>query len=74
MSPRQQEIIARKIATMRRPELVRMLRSLDCGFRMDFTDDYLNSMSLERLRHVVLAATLHDNSASQSNRPDNGGA
>ncbi len=72
MATRQQEIIASKIAAMRRPGLIRLLRSLDCGFRMDFSDDYLKSMSLERLRHVVLAASLHDHSARQIGRLANG--
>jgi len=31
-----------------------------CGFNIDFSDEYINSMNLERLRHVALAASMHD--------------
>ena len=52
------------IAVMERPALIRTLHTLRTSFAMDFTDEYLNSLSLDRLRHVVLAAGLHvpDNS------------
>jgi len=66
--------MARKIATMRRAGLVRLLRSMDCGFRIDFSDEYLKSMSIDRLRHVVLAASLHDHSACQGDRSAQGPA
>ena len=48
-----------KIADMDRPELIKVLRSLHCGFGLDFTDDFLQSVSIERLRHIVLGAVLH---------------
>jgi len=49
----------RRIATMDRAALTRMLRRLDCDFELDFTDEFLASISLPRLRHIVLAALLH---------------
>jgi hypothetical protein len=58
------EQLADMIVTMDRPGLVRTLRDLHCDFKMDFSDDFLNSMSIERLRHVVLAASLHDHNAA----------
>ena len=48
------------IISMRRPQLVALLRRMRCGFDIDFSDDYINSMTLDRLRHVALAASLHD--------------
>ena len=57
------EKLAKRVADMNRPELVRMLRKLDCGFRMDFTDKFVASLSLTRLRHIVLAACLHARNA-----------
>jgi hypothetical protein len=54
-----QDIVS-TIALMRRPQLVTLLRRMRCGFEIDFSDDYVNSMSLERLRHIALAASLHD--------------
>ncbi len=52
-----------KVADMDRPHLIEILRSLRCDFRLDFTDDFLQSASMERLRHIVLAAVLHARNA-----------
>ena len=52
--------IVRTIASMRRPQLVALLRRMRCGFDIDFSDDYVNSMNLDRLRHIALAASMHD--------------
>ena len=54
------EYLAEKIAVMGRDGLVEILRALDCSFSIDFTDEYLKNLSLDRLRHLVLAACLHD--------------
>ena len=48
--------LAAQLAEMDRPELIRVLRDIECGFTMDFTDEYLESLSMEELRHIVLAA------------------
>ncbi len=45
---------------MDREGLIETLRRMRCEFPMDFTDDYLASLSIERLKHIVLAASLHD--------------
>jgi len=45
---------------MGRSGLVGVLGRMQCGFPMDFTDEYLATVSLERLRHIVLAAALHE--------------
>jgi hypothetical protein len=45
---------------MTRDDLVDTLRRMQCGFPIDFTDEYLASVSVERLRHIVLAAAIHD--------------
>ena len=52
--------IVSTIASMKRLQLVTLLRRMRCGFDIDFSDDYINSMSLERLRHIALAASMHD--------------
>ena len=57
------EKLARRLRDMDRPALVRMLRKLECGFEMDFTDEFVASLSLTRLRHIVLAAYLHARNA-----------
>jgi hypothetical protein len=53
-----EKMIAR-IAGMDRKALVEHLKGLECPFDLDFTEDFLGSVSLERLRHIALAATLH---------------
>ncbi len=52
--------IVSTIASMKRPQLVTLLRRMRCGFDIDFSDDYINSMDLARLRHIALAASMHD--------------
>ena len=44
---------------MDRVSLIRMLRGFHCEFDLDFTEDFLNTTSLSRLRHIVLAASAH---------------
>lgn len=53
------EELAKTLATMPREQLVQMLRDTKYPFTMDFSDDYLQAVSLESLRHIVLAASLH---------------
>jgi len=53
-----QEDIASWIASMDRPDLVHTLETLECSFPLDFTEEFLDSVSVERLRHIVLAASL----------------
>ena len=64
MPKRKVDAPAAKIATMSRSELIRLLRQLRCTFELDFTDEFLESASLDRLRHIVLAATLFDPKAA----------
>lgn len=52
------EALSNWVSGARRAELVDLLRSLDCDFPLDFTDDFLAAMSVERLRHVCLAAAM----------------
>ena len=54
------EYLAKHLATMDRGDLIRLLRALHCKFALDFTDEFLGSISKERLRHIALAASLHD--------------
>ena len=60
MSPQATDKLVRKIAVMDRNHLIRMLKNFRGNFRLDFTDQFLNSVSLERLRHICLAAHLHE--------------
>ena len=53
------ERIATKLASMSRSQLKGSLRSLKARFRMDFTDEFLDSLSEDKLRHILLAALLN---------------
>ncbi len=55
----QVEELAGRIAGMDRPELISLLRGMECSFDLDFTDEFLDGISLERLRHIILGAALH---------------
>ena len=46
------------IASLGRAEIRRKLRNFKGRFKLDFTEEYLNKLSLERLRHILLAAML----------------
>ncbi|MHC4294958.1 MAG: hypothetical protein ACYSTL_05175 [Planctomycetota bacterium] len=59
MAAPKMEKLTQQIATMDRDALVRTLRQLNCDFELDFTDEFLSEVSLERLRHIVTAALLH---------------
>ena len=53
------ERIATKLASMSQSQLKGSLRSLKARFRMDFTDEFLDSLSKDKLRHILLAALLN---------------
>lgn len=57
----QMDYLVSMISRMDRDELKNMLRSLRCKFKLDFTDEFLATVSIERLRHILLAAVLHAN-------------
>ena len=54
----QVEALVKHIAEMDRAGLVRFLRKLDVEFTIDFSDEFLDTVSLARLRHITLAAAL----------------
>ena len=53
MTAGQAERLAYELAQMDRGSLARLLRSLDCGFEMGFSDEALEGMELNRLKHIV---------------------
>jgi len=48
-----------RIAEMDRPSLIKALRELKCDFKMDFDEEFLTGVSIERLRHILLAVCMH---------------
>ena len=53
------EKLAAKLAGMSKPQLKRQLLSLKAGFPLDFTEEFLDSLSSDKLRHILLAARLN---------------
>ncbi|MHC4604461.1 MAG: hypothetical protein ACYS6W_14145 [Planctomycetota bacterium] len=53
------EQTATSIAVLGRDELKRRIRTFRGRFKLDFTEDYLNALSVDRLRHILLAALIN---------------
>ena len=53
------ERTATAIATLGEKELKRRIKNFNGRFRLDFTDTYLNNISVDRLRHILLAALIN---------------
>jgi hypothetical protein len=47
------------IAALDRNELKRRIKNFRGRFKLDFTEDYLNKLSVDRLRHILLAALIN---------------
>ena len=47
------------VAALGRDELKKRIRNFRGRFKLDFTEDYLNKISVERLRHILLAALIN---------------
>jgi len=58
-SERDFEQTATSIASLGKDELKRRIKNYKGRFRLDFTENYLNSLSVERLRHILLAALIN---------------
>ena len=53
------EQTATSIAALGKDELKKRIKNFKGRFRLDFTEDYLNNLSVERLRHILLAALIN---------------
>ena len=47
------------IASLGRGELKRRIRGFRGRFKLDFTEEYLNRLTVDRLRHILLAAVIN---------------
>lgn len=43
------------VASMDRRELIESILGVECSFPVDFTPEYLSTLSEEKLRHVYIA-------------------
>ncbi|MGD0078597.1 MAG: hypothetical protein ABR969_10960 [Sedimentisphaerales bacterium] len=57
------EQTATSIAALDRAELKKRIRNFKGRFKLDFTEDYLDKLNVDRLRHILLAA--HVSASSQ---------
>ena len=53
------EKTATSIAALGRPELKNRLKNFKGRFKLDFSEDYLNKLSVDRLKHILLAAMIN---------------
>ena len=53
------EQTATSIASLGRDELKRRIKGFSGRFKLDFTEDYLNRLTVDRLRHILLAALIN---------------
>lgn len=53
------EQAATSIGTLERDELKNQIKNFKGRFKLDFTEDYLNNATVDRLRHILLAALMN---------------
>ena len=58
-SQRSFERSATSIAGLNRVQLKNRIKHFRGRFKLDFTDDYLDAISVDRLRHILLAALIN---------------
>ena len=56
--PTKLDDVATRVATMSREEVQREIMHFTGRFKLDFTPEYLKRQTLERLRHILMAAKL----------------
>jgi hypothetical protein len=50
--------IATSIATLGKDEVKSRIKHFKGRFRLDFSEEYLDKLSVDRLRHILLAALI----------------
>ena len=53
------EQAATSLASLGRGELKRRIKGFRGRFKLDFTENYLDNLSADRLRHILLAALIN---------------
>lgn len=53
------EQTATTIAALDKGELKKRIKNFQGRFKLDFTEDYLNNLGVDRLRHILLAALIN---------------
>jgi hypothetical protein len=50
------ERLARTISSLSRDNIERKIRTFRGRFKLDFSEDYLHGLTVDRLRHILFAA------------------
>jgi hypothetical protein len=58
LDPQQLDSLIRVVSAMDRDDVTRRLLRFRASFNVDFTPDYLRGLSLDRMRHLLVAACL----------------
>jgi len=58
-SKRDFEQTATSISTLGREDLKKRIRSFRGRFKLDFSEEYLDKVGVDRLRHILLAALIN---------------
>ena len=59
MTAKQFETEVTTIASLGRIELTRRIKKFSGSFKLDFTEDYLNKSSIDKLRHILMSALMY---------------
>jgi hypothetical protein len=51
--------MATSIAALGKEEIKKRIKNFRGRFKLDFSDDYLDALSADRLRHILLAALIN---------------
>ena len=52
------EKLSSSVVSLSKSQLMKRIRKFKGGFKLDFTDSYLEKLSVDRLRHILLAAMI----------------
>lgn len=55
-SARNFERLARSISSLDRGNVERKIKNFKGRFKLDFTEEYMQSLTVDRLRHILFAA------------------
>jgi hypothetical protein len=50
------ERLARSISSLDRDNIERKIKNFKGRFRLDFTEEYIHGLTVDRLRHILFAA------------------
>lgn len=59
LQPHQVEELICLVAVLDRPGLINHIRNYRASFPVDFSDEFLETISLERVRHIFVALCMH---------------